>query len=112
MFSLGTSPEAVAAFDASMRSFHPPGFRAMARAAAEDLRDALPRVEVPTLLIYGDDDVRAPLSVAEGLHDAIKGSKLAVIPGVGHLCNVEAPERFNALVRGFLRDPPSRSAAP
>jgi pimeloyl-ACP methyl ester carboxylesterase len=112
MFSSGTSPEAVAAFAASMGSFHPPGFRAMARASAEDLRDALPHVEVPTLLVYGDNDVRAPLPVAEDLHDAIKGSKLAVIPGVGHACNVEAPERFNALVREFLPDPPSRSAAP
>jgi pimeloyl-ACP methyl ester carboxylesterase len=112
MFSSGTSPEAVAAFAARVGSLHPSGFRAMARASAEDLRDALPHVEVPTLLVYGDNDVRAPLPVAEDLHDAIKGSKLAVIPGVGHLCNVEAPERFNALVRGFLRDPTSRSAAP
>jgi pimeloyl-ACP methyl ester carboxylesterase len=60
MFSEGTPPESVDAFGASMLGFHPAGFRAMARASAENLRDALPRVDVPTLLVYGDQDVRPP----------------------------------------------------
>jgi pimeloyl-ACP methyl ester carboxylesterase len=64
-----------------MRSFHPVGFRAMARASAEDLCDALPGVAVPTLLIYGDHDVWAPLAVADHLHEAIAGPKLVVLPG-------------------------------
>jgi pimeloyl-ACP methyl ester carboxylesterase len=50
----GTPQNTIDAFGASMRSFHPVGFRAMARASAEDLRDALPGVDVPTLLVYGD----------------------------------------------------------
>jgi pimeloyl-ACP methyl ester carboxylesterase len=104
MFSGGTPAESVDAFGAAMRSFHPVGFRAMARAAAEDLRDVLPLVAVPTLLVYGDSDVRAPLSVAEKLHAAIAGSTLVVLPDVGHGCNVEAPEEFNTAVRTFLRD--------
>ena len=70
MFSEGTPSDAVDEFGAAMRSMHPAGFRAMARAAAEDLRDALPCVDVPTLLVYGDQDVRAPLTVAEDLHAA------------------------------------------
>ena len=90
------------AFGASMRSFHPVGFRAMARASAEDLRDALPGVAVPTLLVYGDHDVRAPLAVADHLHEAIAGSKLVVLPGAGHLCNIEAAPAFNDAVRAFL----------
>jgi pimeloyl-ACP methyl ester carboxylesterase len=104
MFSEETPAESVDAFGASMRAFHPAGFRAMARASAEDLRDALPQIEVPTLLVYGDRDVRAPLTVAEDLHAAISGSTLVVLPGVGHLCNIEAPEQFNRAVRTFLRD--------
>ena len=52
-------------------AFHPRGFRAMAMASAEDVRDVLPRLDVPTLLVYGDRDVRAPLTVAETLHAAI-----------------------------------------
>jgi pimeloyl-ACP methyl ester carboxylesterase len=42
MFSEGTPQESVEAFGASMRAFHPAGFRAMANASAEDLRDVLP----------------------------------------------------------------------
>jgi pimeloyl-ACP methyl ester carboxylesterase len=103
MFS-GAPAESVDAFGAAMRSFHPAGFRAMARAAAEDLRAVLPLVTVPTLLVYGDSDVRAPLSVAETLHAAIAGSTLVVMPDAGHVCNIEAPEGFNTAVRTFLRD--------
>ncbi|HEV3014629.1 MAG TPA: alpha/beta hydrolase, partial [Actinomycetota bacterium] len=50
MFSPGTDPVAVEAFGAAMRAFHPAGFRAMARASAENLRDVLPHMKVPTLL--------------------------------------------------------------
>jgi pimeloyl-ACP methyl ester carboxylesterase len=102
MFSEGTAPEAVAAFGASMRSFHPAGFRAMARASAGNVREVLGRIEVPTLLVYGDQDVRAPLAVAEDLHAAIPGSRLVVLPGVGHACSIEAPDGFNRVVRDFL----------
>jgi pimeloyl-ACP methyl ester carboxylesterase len=104
MFSQTTPPEVVEAFGASMLGFHPAGFRAMARASAEDLRDVLAQVKVPTLLVYGDQDLRAGLTVAEGLHAAIPGSTLVVLRGAGHVCNVEAPEAFNRAVRTFLRD--------
>jgi pimeloyl-ACP methyl ester carboxylesterase len=103
MFSERMTPEAVDVFGGSMLAFHPAGFRAMARASAEDLRSVPPYINVPTLLVYGDKDVRAPLAVAEELHAAISGSTLVVVPGVGHLCNLEAPEEFNTTVRTFLR---------
>lgn len=103
MFSEGTPQESVCAFGATMRAFHPAGFRAMARASAPDLRDVLPQITVPTLLLYGDNDVRAPLSVAEDLRAAIPGSTLVVLPGAGHICNIEAPDGFNLAVRSFLR---------
>jgi pimeloyl-ACP methyl ester carboxylesterase len=101
MFS-EAAPEDIDEFGASMLAFHPAGFRAMARASAEDLRDALPDINVPTLLVYGDQDVRAPLTVAEDLRAAIPGSALVVLPGAGHVCNIEAPEAFNSTVRNFL----------
>lgn len=76
----------------------------MAHALAEaDLRDVLPRIDVPTLLLYGQVDRRSPLSVAEGLRAGIPASTLVVLPGVGYLANLEAPERFNTEVRSFLR---------
>ena len=102
MFSEGTAPEAVAAFGASMVGFHPAGFRAMARASAGNVREVLGRIQVPTLLVYGDKDVRAGMAVAEDLHAAIPESRLVVLPGVGHVCNIEAPDEFNRVVRDFL----------
>jgi len=104
MFSAPMAPETVDAFRAGMKAFHPRGFRAMALAAAGDLRDLLHRVEVPTLVICGERDVRAPLPVARALHAAIRGSELIVLPAVGHCCNLEAPDAFDAAIRGFLRE--------
>jgi pimeloyl-ACP methyl ester carboxylesterase len=57
---------------------------------------------VPTLLVYGADDVRAPLPVARDLEASIPASALVVLPDAGHLCNIEAPEAFNTAVRSFL----------
>jgi pimeloyl-ACP methyl ester carboxylesterase len=104
MFSDGAVPEVVERFAGSMAEFHPVGLRAMSRSFAEaDVRDVLPRIEVPVLLVYGDKDVRAPLPVADALHAAIPHSKLVVLDGAGHIANVEAAERFNAELRAFLR---------
>jgi pimeloyl-ACP methyl ester carboxylesterase len=108
MFSRSTPAEVVDAFGANISAFHPAGLRAMARAFAEaDLRDVLPRIEVPTLLLYGDEDQRAPMHVGEELHAGIAGSKLVVLAGVGHASTIEAPEQVNAEIRAFLRSLPS-----
>ena len=104
MFSEATPAHDVESFGSAMGAFHPVGLRAMARACAEDLRQALPLIGVPTLLVYGDHDVRAPLTVAEDLHAGIAGSTLVVLPGIGHVCNMEAADAFNRAVRTFLRD--------
>jgi pimeloyl-ACP methyl ester carboxylesterase len=102
MFSPSTPEADVSAFAVAVRAFHPVGFRAMARASAEDLRGVLPRVGVPTLVVHGESDVRAPRAVAEGLHAGIHGSRLVVLPGVGHVVTVEAAEPFDREVRSFL----------
>jgi pimeloyl-ACP methyl ester carboxylesterase len=100
MFEGETPPD----FFASLLEFHPAGLRAMARAVAEaDLRDVLPQIDVPTLLLYGENDVRAPREVAEAIHAGIRDSRLVFLPA-GHLCNIEAADRFNAEVRAFLQE--------
>jgi len=104
MFALSPSSELVDGFRASMNAFHPAGFRAMARAAAEDLRNALPELDVPTLLVCGDRDVRAPRAIADHLCGAIAGASLVVMGGVGHVCNLEAPDHFNSTVRAWLAE--------
>jgi pimeloyl-ACP methyl ester carboxylesterase len=69
--------------------------------AEADQRDLLPRIAVPTLLIWGELDARSPLSVARQFEEAISNAKLVVIPGAGHVCNLEQPDLFNAAVREF-----------
>jgi pimeloyl-ACP methyl ester carboxylesterase len=82
----------------------PGGYRASAHSMAEaDLREVLPRIGVPTLLLYGGLDERSPLRVADELHERIPSSRLVVIEGVGHLANAEAPDEFNRHVREFVR---------
>ena len=85
-----------------MSDFHPLGFRLMATTLAEaDTRDFLPKIRVPTLLIWGEVDVRSPLAIGYQMRDLIPGSRLETIPGVGHVSNLEAPEQFNTYVRDF-----------
>jgi pimeloyl-ACP methyl ester carboxylesterase len=88
-----------------MYDFHPAGMRTAAHALGPvDLRRVLPTITVPTLLLYGDADVRSPVTVAEELHSQIPASILVVLPGAPHLSNLEKPAEFNTAVRRFLRD--------
>jgi pimeloyl-ACP methyl ester carboxylesterase len=82
----------------------------MALMAEADERDLLPRIAVPTLLVWGELDARSPLGVARQLEQAIPDTKLVVIPGAGHVSNLERPDEFNEAVRKFCRAHPPRSA--
>jgi pimeloyl-ACP methyl ester carboxylesterase len=71
--------------------------------AETDQRDLLPRIAVPTLLIWGEFDARSPQTIPRQFEHAIPDSTLVVIPGAGHVSNLERPERFNHAVREFCR---------
>lgn len=67
-----------------------------------DLRPLLPRLTMPTLVITGERDfITGPVCAAE-LTDGIPGAESVVLPGVGHMIFVEAPEEFRAAVLTFL----------
>ena len=73
---------------------HPGATRVALQAFAEaDLRDVLPCIDVPTLVLCGEEDGRAPRPVWEALHSGIRGSRLVLIPGVGHVIDIEAADR-------------------
>jgi pimeloyl-ACP methyl ester carboxylesterase len=75
-----------------------------------DQRDLLPRIAVPTLLIWGELDARSPLSVARQFEQTIPDSRLVLLPEAGHLSNLDQPAHFNDAVRTFCRaHPPSRN---
>jgi pimeloyl-ACP methyl ester carboxylesterase len=72
--------------------------------ADADLRDLLPLVDVPTLLIWGESDARAPLTIAHQLDDAIPDTRLIVLPDCGHVSNLEQPDLFDQAVREFAAE--------
>ncbi|MEP6978941.1 MAG: alpha/beta fold hydrolase [Thermoleophilia bacterium] len=63
----------------------------------------LPRVARPTLVLVGEEDRTTTLRAARVLHEGIAGSDLTVIPAVGHMSFMEAPDEYLAAVRPFLR---------
>jgi pimeloyl-ACP methyl ester carboxylesterase len=104
LVSRGAPPERVDELVAIMSDVHPAGAALMAHSMANsDLRDVLPAIQVPTLVLWGEEDVRSPTSIAEELVAAIPAARLAVIPGAGHESNIEQPELFTAAVRDFCR---------
>ncbi len=77
-----------------------------------DFRDDLKKIDVPTLVIHGDDDQVVPISVG-GNRSAkmIKGATLKVYPGAPHGLMSTHQERFNADLLAFAREG-TRAAAP
>jgi 3-oxoadipate enol-lactonase len=73
--------------------------------AMRDRPDSTPMlatIDVPTLVVVGDEDVVTPIEEARAMHAAIRGSRLEVIPGAGHLSNLERPAAFNAAMSDFV----------
>jgi poly(3-hydroxyalkanoate) depolymerase len=72
----------------------------------------LPMLSVPTLIIMGDDDNIVPVVNGQILNMLIRGSRLEVIKGGGHLFMVNQADETIALIRDFLApSQPSRQAA-
>jgi pimeloyl-ACP methyl ester carboxylesterase len=67
-----------------------------------DSTPTLATIDVPTLVVVGAEDVLTPVSEAEILHDAIRGSRLEVIEQAGHVSNLERPAAFNHVLSEFL----------
>jgi 3-oxoadipate enol-lactonase len=62
----------------------------------------LKTIDVPVLIIVGEEDALTPPDFSRSMHEAIGGSQLVVIPEAGHLSNLEAPDAFNAALVEFL----------
>ena len=67
-----------------------------------DSTEGLAKIDVPTLVIVGENDGITPPEAARKLHEHIGGSQLVVIPEAGHISNMEAPEAFNGALGEFL----------
>jgi pimeloyl-ACP methyl ester carboxylesterase len=63
-------------------------------------------LSIPTLVIWGDRDETTPLPQGKRLAGLLKGSVLSVMPGVGHMPQIEDPAEFDHLVVTFLQQQP------
>ncbi len=70
-------------------------------AARPDSIPTLQTIDVPTLIISGEDD-SVPLAEAELMRQQIPGSRLQIIPRAGHYAALEQPQEFGRLLRTFF----------
>ncbi|MDQ3073531.1 MAG: alpha/beta hydrolase [Bacteroidota bacterium] len=74
----------------------------LAMAARTDTTPSLPDIKIPVLIIVGEEDKITPPESAQKMHGMIAGSELTIIPGAGHLSNMENPQAFNNALLTFL----------
>lgn len=67
-----------------------------------DLRDILPNISCPTLLIWGENDTDTPLADAKIIEAAIPDAGLCVIKGAGHFAFLQDPYQTAAILNSFL----------
>jgi pimeloyl-ACP methyl ester carboxylesterase len=80
-----------------------PGFSDALRTAIEyDARDRLAEIEIPTLLVWGSDDLVIPVAAGHSYARRIPGARLEIFEDTGHVPQLERPARFNALLDEFL----------
>lgn len=76
--------------------------RAAYAVAEHDTRSELGRLTMPVLLVWGSDDLLIPIASAIPLQAGIPDTRLVVLDGGGHVCNLDQPEAFNAAVSDFF----------
>ena len=69
---------------------------------AADLRKILPGIKVPTAVVVGEEDYATPISMAQEMHQGIKGSTLTVLKSARHLTPLEKPDNIAAELRKLL----------
>jgi pimeloyl-ACP methyl ester carboxylesterase len=69
-----------------------------------DSTQLLGKIEVPTLVIGGEEDGISSPEVMGAMAEKIPGSRYVTLPNVGHLSNLEDPDGFNAALKEFLEE--------
>src|SRR5437660_7922383 len=99
-----TRPDLVEGALRMMRKMSPEDVAQVQRGMAErpDSVDTLKTINVPTLLVTGDEDVLTGVNEAELMRQNIAGSRLRMIAKAGHFSPWERPEEASLLLRQFL----------
>ena len=62
----------------------------------------LSEINLPTLIMVGEEDPGTPVAASEAMQERIEGSELVVLPAARHLSNIEQSGAFNEALMGFL----------
>ena len=92
-----TEPENRRSFARTLRSVIDPGGQSVSATDRLYLAGA-----VPTMIVWGENDPIIPVEHAHEAHELIEGSRLEILPDVGHFPHVEEPQRFVELMVDFI----------
>lgn len=76
----------------------------MVKVVNEDLKGLLPKINAPTLLIWGENDKVTPISDGKQMEKLIPDAGLVVLKDAGHFSYLEKQNEFNLIVGHFLRN--------
>lgn len=69
-----------------------------------DLHKWLHRIDVPTHVVWAEDDVVMPQVYGETITKLVNGAKFSVVPGTGHLLHLDRPQAFSQTVQSFIME--------
>ncbi len=97
------NPGVVEKMATTLRETDPQGYAGCCAAIRDmDLRDRLPSIEAPTLVVSGAEDPATPPEHGRLIRDAVPGARFEVVSGAAHIANVERPEEITQLILNHL----------
>lgn len=82
-----------------------PGFMQALRANIDyPIRERLPEIACPTLIVWGEDDKVIPVGDASVFEELIPGSRKVIFEDTGHVAMLERPAAFNEMLRQFISE--------
>jgi pimeloyl-ACP methyl ester carboxylesterase len=69
-----------------------------------DITSKVGNIDLPTLILCGEEDELTPVKYSEFLHEKIGGSRLEIFPNAGHMVMIESPDAFNEKIHQFISD--------
>ena len=99
-------PAALAA--EQLRGAGKPGFMQALRANIDyPVKERLPEIACPTLIVWGDEDKIIPVGDASVFEELIPNSRKVIFEGTGHMAMLERPAAFNGLLYEFIEEQPN-----
>jgi pimeloyl-ACP methyl ester carboxylesterase len=102
--TLAQRPDVVSQFNEQFQAIRPQGIYHCVRALGQrdNLLPRLPHVEIPALILIGQEDQTLTIERGQAVADALPNAQFKVIPQVGHLCVLEQPDLMNPVILSFL----------